>query len=72
MKRAAAIALIAVAVAGCQTIGGYYDRIFGSSTPAQKPTELQPITASAEARMEWQADVGVRRADPGVQRPESS
>lgn len=58
MKRAAAIALIAVAVAGCQTIGGYYDRIFGSSTPAQKPTELQPITASAEARVEWQADVG--------------
>jgi outer membrane protein assembly factor BamB len=58
VKRAAAIALIAVAVAGCQTIGGYYDRILGSSTPAQKPTELHPITASAEARVEWQADVG--------------
>ena len=60
MKGAIAIALTALALAGCQTVGGYYDRIFGSS-PAQKPTELQPITPSAEARVDWQADVG--RAD---------
>lgn len=50
-------ASIALVLAGCQTIGGYYDRLFGSA-PAQKPAELQPITAAADARVDWQADVG--------------
>lgn len=52
------VVLVALLLAGCQTIGGYYDRMFGSSTSAQKPTELQPFTASVETRVLWQANVG--------------
>jgi outer membrane protein assembly factor BamB len=51
-------ALLALACAGCQTVGGIYDSWFGSSTPAQKPAELQTFTPSVEARVAWQASVG--------------
>jgi outer membrane protein assembly factor BamB len=55
-----AVLLVACALAGCQTIGGYYDRFFGS-TPTEKPNELQSFTPTVEARVLWQASVG--RAD---------
>ena len=58
MTRRLAVAALAVALAGCQTVGSYYDRFFGSSEPAQKPSELQAFTPSAEARIAWQAGVG--------------
>jgi outer membrane protein assembly factor BamB len=58
MIRRVAALLAAFALAGCSTVGNYYDRWFGSSAPAQQPTELQPFTASVEARVVWQADVG--------------
>jgi len=50
-------AALALACAGCQTVGDYYDRFFGSA-PAEKPTELQPFKPSAEARVAWQASAG--------------
>jgi outer membrane protein assembly factor BamB len=53
-----AVLLAVVALAGCQTVGGYYDRIFGSSTSTQKPSELQSFTPSVEARVVWQTAVG--------------
>lgn len=56
-KRVLALAATALVCAGCQTVGSYYDRLFGSSTPAQKPAELQAFTPSAEARIAWQAKV---------------
>lgn len=58
MMRGIAVGLIALALAGCQTVGGYYDRFFGSSGTAQKPSELQSFTPSVEARVVWQAAVG--------------
>jgi outer membrane protein assembly factor BamB len=58
MMRGIAVGLIALALAGCQTVGGYYDRFFGSSGSAQKPSELQSFTPSVEARVVWQAAVG--------------
>ncbi len=57
MRLRVAVAAAAFALAGCQTIGGYYDSIFGSSSGA-KPTELQPIKPTVEARVSWQASVG--------------
>ena len=53
-----AILLAALALAGCQTIGGYYDSFFGSSKPAVPPSELQQFTPKVEARVAWQAAVG--------------
>jgi outer membrane protein assembly factor BamB len=58
MIRRVAVLLAALALAGCSTVGSYYDRWFGSSAPAQKPSELQAFTASVEARVVWQANVG--------------
>jgi outer membrane protein assembly factor BamB len=59
LRAARALAALLVAVlAGCQTVGGYYDRWFGRSGPAQKPSELQPFTPTAEARIAWQTAVG--------------
>ena len=58
MRNALAVASLALVLAGCQTIGGYYDRLFGSSGPSEKPAELQPITATADVRVDWRADVG--------------
>jgi outer membrane protein assembly factor BamB len=55
---ARAVALLAaLALAGCQTIGGYYDRLFGA-TPSEKPSELQAFTPKVDARVVWQAAVG--------------
>jgi outer membrane protein assembly factor BamB len=62
MKRAVAAALLAAALAGCQTVGDFYDRFFGSSTPAVKPAELEPFKPSAEARIVWQTSVGSSEA----------
>lgn len=54
---AAAVALSCLT--GCQTVGGYYDRLRGRSQPAaQKPAELQSFTATAEVRINWQVSVG--------------
>jgi outer membrane protein assembly factor BamB len=56
LRRLSALAL-ALALTGCQTVGGYYDRWFGSE-PAQKPAELPAFTPTAEGRIAWQANVG--------------
>jgi outer membrane protein assembly factor BamB len=56
MKRFAGLAC-ALALAGCQTVGSYYDSWFGAST-GPKPAELQTISPTAEARIAWQAAVG--------------
>ena len=58
MMRSAAIIAAGLMIAGCQTIGGYYDSWFGSSNTAQKPSELQTISPTAEARIAWQASIG--------------
>ena len=58
MHRAGAALAAALALCGCQTIGGYYDRMFGSSGPAIKPQELETFKPSAEAFVIWQASVG--------------
>lgn len=47
-----------VTVAGCQTVGDAYDRLFGSSRPAQKPAELVAFTPTAQPRILWQGAVG--------------
>jgi len=57
IKRSLATAALALACAGCQTVGDYYDRFFGSA-PAAKPAELQAFKPIAEARVAWQAGVG--------------
>lgn len=59
MKRSvAAVIAASLALPGCQTVGEYYDRILGRSTPAVKPAELESFTARADARVRWQAVVG--------------
>jgi outer membrane protein assembly factor BamB len=58
MKARAAVALLSLALVGCQTVGGYYDRMFGASKPAVKPAELPPIKAGVVARVAWQLNVG--------------
>jgi len=61
MTFAARLALVfamVAAVAGCQTVGDAYDRLFGSSRPAQKPAELVAFTPTAQPRVLWQATVG--------------
>ncbi|HEY8554900.1 MAG TPA: PQQ-binding-like beta-propeller repeat protein, partial [Burkholderiales bacterium] len=51
--------VLAAFLAGCQTIGGYYDRLLGRPAGgAQKPTELEPVKPTAEMRVVWQASVG--------------
>ena len=58
MRRVGPALAVALALCGCQTVGGYYDRMFGSSTPAVKPAELENFKPSAEAYIIWQASVG--------------
>ncbi|RPI46668.1 MAG: outer membrane protein assembly factor BamB [Betaproteobacteria bacterium] len=53
-----AMAFCLLALAGCETVGGYYDSFFGGSGTGPKPTELQTISPTAEARISWQAAVG--------------
>ncbi|HTY98273.1 MAG TPA: outer membrane protein assembly factor BamB [Rhodocyclaceae bacterium] len=59
MKRLAVLALMAV-LAGCSTVSETVDKLnpFSASAPKVKPTELTPITASANAAVSWQAGVG--------------
>lgn len=52
-----AVGLVAVLLGGCQTIGGYYDRLFGSSAPVEKPAELPAFTPTVQAGVAWQAKV---------------
>ncbi len=52
----AALSLVGV-LAGCSTVGSYYDRWFGSM-PAEKPAELTSFTPAVELRVDWQASVG--------------
>jgi outer membrane protein assembly factor BamB len=52
-------ALVSAAIAllcGCQTMGGAYDRVFGSSKPTIP--DLAQIKPTATARILWQANVG--------------
>ena len=58
IARALAACAVVLALNGCQTIGGYYDRMFGSSTPAIPPTELESFKPRAEAYVGWQVSVG--------------
>jgi outer membrane protein assembly factor BamB len=59
MWRSLAVAVAIVSFAGCQTVGGYYDRLLGRAQPAaQKPAELPAFSPTAEARVNWQASVG--------------
>ncbi|MES2564633.1 MAG: PQQ-binding-like beta-propeller repeat protein, partial [Pseudomonadota bacterium] len=44
-------------VAGCSTVGGMYDRWFGSQ-PASKPAPLIAIKQTVQARVVWRAAVG--------------
>ncbi len=55
MIRLAAAACL-LALAGCQTVGSYYDSWFGGSSA--KPAELPTISPTAEARIVWQANLG--------------
>lgn len=58
MNAARAIAAVALAaLAGCSSVGGMYDRWFGSQ-PASKPAPLVAIKQTAQARVVWQASVG--------------
>jgi outer membrane protein assembly factor BamB len=54
---AAAGVVAAVALSGCSTVGGYYDRWFGSR-PASKPAALVAFKPTAQTRIAWQAKVG--------------
>lgn len=56
MRSLAPLALAAF-LGGCSTVGGYYDRWFGS-TPGEKPAELAVFTPTTELRVNWQASVG--------------
>src|SRR5690554_4738057 len=59
-RRAASLAIALCAIAalvGCSTVGGLYDRWFGSQ-PAVKPAPLPPLTASVQSRIAWRGEVG--------------
>ncbi len=56
MRTAAALCLL-LAVSGCATVGGYYDRWFGRDS-GSKVAELPVFSATADARVAWQANVG--------------
>ncbi|HET7159396.1 MAG TPA: outer membrane protein assembly factor BamB, partial [Burkholderiales bacterium] len=51
----AAVALLSIS--GCSTVGGLYDRWFGSA-PTSKPAPLTAITQTIQARVVWRAAVG--------------
>lgn len=56
MRSVAALCLL-LALAGCETVGGYYDRWFGSES-GKKIAELPAFSATADAKVAWQANVG--------------
>ncbi len=53
----AAWIFLALALAGCSTVGGLYDRWFGSQ-PAAKPAPLPVFQATAQPRLAWRGEVG--------------
>lgn len=53
---AAALATVA-ALGGCSSVGGLYDRWFGSA-PSTKPAPLVAIKPTAQPRVQWRAEVG--------------
>lgn len=65
--RLASVLALTAGLAACQTVGDAYDRLFGSSRPAQKPAELVAFTPTAQPRILWQANVG--SADKSVYFP---
>ena len=54
---AACVAGALTLLSGCETISNAYHRTF-SSSPAQKPAELVPFTATANLKLLWQGSVG--------------
>lgn len=56
-KRTASAAAIVLAVGGCQTISGTYDRFFGPAPVTQPPAPLAEIRPVAAARILWQGSV---------------
>src|SRR3954462_7685243 len=56
--RAIAAALVLAGLAGCSSVTGMYDRMFGGSRPVVKAAPLPPIKPTAEPRIVWQANVG--------------
>jgi len=53
------IGIMLALLAGCQTMGDAYERIFrGSARQGQKPAELVAITPKATPSIAWQANVG--------------
>jgi outer membrane protein assembly factor BamB len=58
--RSAAIALAAILLAGCSTVGETVDKLnpFSSSAPKVKPAELTAFESTATLRVLWQASIG--------------
>ena len=57
MRRFLAACAVTLTLCGCETIGGYYDRMFGSS-PVVKPAELETFKPRVDAYVVWQASIG--------------
>jgi outer membrane protein assembly factor BamB len=57
MWRLLAACALTLALCGCETIGNYYDRMFGSA-PTVKPAELEPFKPRIDAYVIWQVNVG--------------
>lgn len=56
MRSAVALSLL-LALSGCATVGGYYDRWFGG-TSGKGISELPVFSPTTDARVVWQANVG--------------
>ncbi len=63
MKRCLFSLCLVAVLAGCQTVGDFYDRIFGGNRPTQKPSELVQFTPSVQPRILWQGSVGPAERD---------
>ena len=57
IRRLLVACAVTLALCGCETIGGYYDRMFGSS-PTVKPAELETFKPRIDAYIVWQASIG--------------
>jgi outer membrane protein assembly factor BamB len=55
--RMAIMVALSLTVAGCTTVGGYYDKWFGSA-PALKPAELVAFKPVVPAKILWQGNAG--------------
>lgn len=53
-----AAAALVLFVAGCQTVTGAYDRLFGRAPETRKPAELVTFTPVYTPKVLWQASVG--------------